>query len=100
MNVRLESNFASDSYRIWVWEREPLRVLRPNGSGGFRWEPFDDRTPGLVAPVTLELPVEVLQALLQEAGKVLPATHATERHLLDAIAIRDRLLALVEDGSR
>jgi hypothetical protein len=95
VHVRLEPNFVNDSYRVWIYERSPTRVMQRAAGGGWRFDPFDESE---LPPPTLELPEDALRALLEEAGKVLPATHATERHLQDAIAVRDRLLNLVESG--
>ena len=96
MNVRLEHRFASDSYRVWFFEQHPFRVyLWVEAPNGWMWFEAD---PNAECEPSLEIRTDLLEALLAEAGKVLPATHATERHLLDAIATRDRLLTLVEAG--
>lgn len=95
MNVRLERNWAYDGYDVTFYERDDgFRVLRFTDDGP-RWMPAD---PGGRVEPSLRLPAETLHALLAEAEKVIPASHATERHLSDAISVRDRLLALVEDG--
>lgn len=94
MNVRLERDWARMGYAVTFYERDPLRVLRIDGDG-WRWEEIDAaETPS----PTLFLPPDAMEALLGEAEKVIPASHATERHLSDAIAVRDRLLDLVESG--
>lgn len=94
MNVRLERNWLLDGYDVWFWMESPPRVLQFAPDGGQVWE---EAVQGRVGPPTLKLPQGALEALLAAAEKVIPASHATERHLLDAITVRDRLLKLVED---
>ncbi len=45
---------------------------------------------------SLVLPREMLQALVDESEEVLEPDGATNRHLKDAVKVRDRLLSLVE----
>lgn len=94
MNVRLERNWMRMGYDVTFYERSPLRVMRL-GELGPTWETVNETVD---AAPTLHLPGDALEALLAEAEKVIPASHATERHLSDAVAVRDRLLALVEEG--
>lgn len=98
MNVRLEHRWEADGYAVWFYDKHPLRVYRLGEFSG---------TPSWISEVAPEdvesdpsllIRSDMLAALVQEAGKVIPATHATERHLIDAVAVRDRLLKLVEDG--
>lgn len=96
MGVRLEYDLQSDGYKVWFYRRDPFRVIRyvddVNSWMEFTVEPDVDAEPSMF------LRSGMLEALLVEAEKVIPASHATERHLLDAIAVRDRLLGLVEEG--
>lgn len=48
-----------------------------------------------IAP-TLEAPTAVIAALATGIGDVLPPDRAMDRHLRDAVGVRDRLLAIVE----
>jgi TolB-like protein len=47
-------------------------------------------------PPTLTIPVDALAALALAAGDHLPPSAATDRHLDDTIAVRDRMTTLVE----
>lgn len=69
----------------------PTAVLQADGT----WEPIEENS---VARDWLgfRLPEGALDALMREYAKVAAPTPATERHLKDAIEVRDRLLALVE----
>jgi hypothetical protein len=96
MNVHIERDWLNDGYSISFFERHPTRVMRRSEQGIITWESVDDGADP-VEP-TFRLPADALEALLAEAEKVIPASHATERHLTDAVAVRDRLLALVEEG--
>lgn len=51
-------------------------------------------------PVFVRLPPEVLEALARAAANVVPATDATVEALADTRMVRDRLLAIVECGTR
>lgn len=92
MIVRLERNWLHDGYDVWLYERHPDRIWYP----GNEWRAVAEGAAD--TPPSLTLPAGVLEALLAEAEKVIPASHATERHLADSIAVRDRLLVLVEKG--
>jgi hypothetical protein len=95
VNVHLQRNWASMGYDITFYERDPFRVLRLTDEPWPKWETASEMED--VKP-TLHLSGDALEALLAEAEKVIPASHATERHLNDAVAVRDRLLALIEKG--
>ena len=97
MNVHMQRSWARMGYDITFYERDPFRVARlnDNAMNGLTWEVADEQSE--IAP-TLHLPGDALEALLAEAEKVIPVSHATERHLTDAVTVRDRLLKLVEEG--
>lgn len=81
-------------YDIWIYTDTHIWRPGPNLHVD-RLEPYD---LGTEPEPSLRLTGEMLESLLAEAEKVIPASHATERHLTDVISVRDRLLALVEDG--
>jgi hypothetical protein len=59
------------------------------------WEPLKEAAmPG--DPIGFRLPEGALDAIVDAYAKVAAPHPATERHLTDALAVRDRLLALVE----
>lgn len=98
MHVKIEPHWPTQGHLVWFFERAPLRVLRVGDEGDRSFGPqwvvtTDDGT--LVEP-TLILPEGALEALLAEAEKIIPASHATERHLHDSNEVRNRLLGLVE----
>lgn len=99
MRARIEQNFATAGHRIWLYDRVmgKLHVLRLNDRGWIKeWETVDEGQAD-VAP-TLEFPDGAFEALLDEARAHVSATDATVDALRDAREVRDRLLALVEDG--
>lgn len=71
----------------------PRGWLKADGT----WEPFKE---GMLMPDDMGflLPPGVLEAIVAAAGDIAPEP-ATERHLQDAIAVRDRLLALAEKAA-
>ena len=59
------------------------------------WEPLKEGSmPG--DPIGFKFPEGALDALVNAYAKVAAPHPATERHLTDALAVRDRLLAMVE----
>lgn len=68
------------------------------------WQPLDgpqewaEVTPGAEAPVSLRLPEEVYAAMVAAGSDVPLPSRAQHDHLADTIAVRDRLLSLVEAG--
>lgn len=81
-----------------------LRLAAPDPEGTVtRMEPtWEDVGPvGEPRPApTLSLPHDVWDAIAKKAAGALPPSAATDRHLADAIAVRDRLLTMVEDAAR
>lgn len=63
--------------------------------GEIVWEQTDD---GAAVPAFLHLREDVIEALAKELGVHVPSADATVVHLKDALAVRDRLLTLVEEG--
>ena len=102
MKVRIEGNFATAGHRVWLYDRmvHGLRVLRlpPIGeTGGFPYWEDVDSSAAEITP-TVELPAGALEALIAEGEEHVPTTSATVDALKDAREVRDRLLALVEEG--
>lgn len=94
MNAHIEHDWASRTVKVWLYS---------DVMGGVNVLRFDDTGPihvivpqGEDPPPSLVLPFGALEALMAEAEKIIPASHATERHLQREIATSDRLLALVE----
>jgi hypothetical protein len=78
---------------VWLFGSSPegTVIFNPDGSvretigGAQRAEP------------SLTLDGEALKAIIAEGGDHLPPSGAMQRHLDDAIGVRDRLLSLVEE---
>lgn len=94
IRARIEDDFPRRGVKVWVY-RDDSRpaVLRLDETGLERW---DELAIGVDVEPTLVLPEAALAAIVAEAGNVLPPSAATDRHLTDAVAVRDRLLTLVE----
>lgn len=101
MKARLEWAPFRDRVDIWLYQDAAVergrvrRVLQADGG----WEEIpiaEGAHAGEPVKPTLELPTDALEAIIAAAGDVLPPSAATDRHLRDAVEIRDRLLALVE----
>lgn len=97
---RSMSRFGDD---VWIRRRAHgggIEVLRwaPSSRGG-EWEARylapEEGVPNDWGP-SLFIPSELLDPLVRALSDVSPPNSAMERHLGDAIAVRDRLLALVE----
>lgn len=100
MKVRVESDWLRNAFDITIYrqvgDQGLIEVLQLAG------EPAGT-TPVWVAipraerpPITLRLHEDALEGLMAAAGDHLPPSAATERHLADAVAVRDRVLGLVE----
>jgi len=59
----------------------------------WEWEKLEEAAASI--PPTLTLPGDVFKGLIAEGADILPPSAATERHLQDAIKVRDQLLALL-----
>jgi len=87
LKCRISQNLPRGWYDIWFYTDK--LIWYPDG----RYESYEQ---GTEPNPSMTLTGDALEALLAEAEKVIPASHATERHLNDAISVRDKLLALVE----
>lgn len=108
MRVHIETGagfYMRGTVGIYIFERGPTetgsgRIMRLNPSEDFgarvKWEELALHAE-LPEP-TLELPTEAFEMLVAAGSDHLPPSSATDRHLYDAIGVRDRLLALVEQA--
>jgi hypothetical protein len=69
----------------------PMSYLRETGE----WEPLAENASPM-DPVGFRLPEGALDAIVAAYQKVAAPQPATERHLSDAVGVRDRLLAIVD----
>lgn len=88
----IKENLPMDGYDIFVIQ--PGRAILQHSGLSWTWIDMQD---GVEPHPTLTLQEDVLRAILQEAGKIIPATHATERHLLREIEVSDWLRKRVEE---
>lgn len=91
MEARIEHRWEIDEYQIWF--HEDKRVFYPLKN---EWKSVAEGTTPIEPSLSLRM--DAMEALLREAGKVIPATHATERHLNREMAMVDRLFKLVDEG--
>lgn len=93
MNAHVEQDIITNRVKLWLWAEDPLagkvHALGPDldtfttHAAGETWEP-------------ISLSREIAEAVGSALAKMGRPEEATQRHLSDAIAVRDRLLALVE----
>lgn len=105
MSLRVETQFRPGTMMVDIW------IVRDVASGTLQtvvvgedtWEdrevgPFDG-----APPPSLTLPGDIFKALVAAGSDILPPSASTERHLQDAIKVRDRLLdtfVVPQDGER
>lgn len=93
--VHIVEDWARMGHHLVILGREHPGARRGwlRADGG--WEPLTENTQ-TDTEIGFRLPEGALDAILAEYAKVAAPHPATERHLEDAVAVRDRLLALVE----
>lgn len=105
-SVHVLEDFQTEGHRIFVLGRDGERRRCFLGADG-EWHPITEMYahggdgPSVGHhPDGIYLPRGVLDAIVAKHTRTTAPEAATERHLEDAMAIRDRLLALVEKGKR
>lgn len=95
MRVEVEREPATRMVKVWV--------LQDGRAGrGTAWTPLGDGPewtevhPGSEVPTSLRLPEEVWAAIVAAGSDVPVPSRAQHDHLTDAVAVRDRLLTMVE----
>jgi hypothetical protein len=98
-NVKLEKRWDRQTIAIWFWRPgDPVLVAQQADEPGL-WKDVEvERGARFPVEPSLELPVDLFEQLVGEASDFFPPSAATDRHLKDAVEVRDRLLALVEKG--
>jgi hypothetical protein len=93
------STWARQTVRIYAVDSGPGARRLWQSHGGDKWS-FEDIREGQTndAEPTFEMPLDMLEAIVAAAHDILPPSAATDRHLKDAVAVRDRLLTLLEGG--
>lgn len=97
MKARVEHRWDRDTVQVWLYDRQPdqsIRVYRILGEDAWQHE---DVANGVTLPApSFELRSEMLAALVEAAGDVLPPSGEMAEHLKDSREVRDRLLCMVE----
>jgi hypothetical protein len=101
MKVYIDHRFQAGTVRLYVLDDGPGRRRLWQSQGEGQWS-FVDISEGAAndGEATFEMPVAMLEAIVAAAHDILPPSAATDRHLKDAVAVRDRLLTLLEGGSK
>lgn len=98
IEVHIQHDIMRRNDDVFIVDRRKIgqdAVLAVSGLGECMWRVMAE--PGMVYYPTLRLPEGVLEALVKASkGNVKIPTEATQAHLDDSIAVRDRLLTLVE----
>jgi hypothetical protein len=98
VKVYLDRNWATTDVRIYVTQPAGLGVSYLWQLKGDQWAREEIRNEVVnddLGP-TIAMPSEMLEAIVAAAHDILPPSAATDRHLKDAVAVRDRLLTLIE----
>lgn len=100
MRARVEWKWGTDTHNVWLYERATVaggggRVLRHLSGDVWEWQEIEEGSTTVVEP-TFTLPPGGLQAIVAEAGEVLPPSGQMAKHLDDACTVRDRLLSMLE----
>lgn len=97
MEARIERNWPRRTVNVWLTQSHgaALQVLQHKGGGDWSYVNLSESEILPVEP-TFELPDGAVEALVKAAGDFLPPSAAIERHLKDAIGVRDRMISLVE----
>ena len=100
MPVAIEQDFLTQRVKIYVYTEDlqgHRQFLQCAGPGEYRNVGINEGE--LTPPPLLELSRLVFLELVREIKHVKEPSEATQAHLDDAIAVRDRLLTMVErDG--
>lgn len=95
--VHIVENWQACGHQVVIIGRQYPGAPRAHLTADGGWEPLpDDATSMNPGSIGFHFPEGALDALVAAARNVTPTEPAAERHLADTIAVRDRLLALVE----
>lgn len=93
--VRIVENFQTLGHQVVVAGRPhpgaPMHYMTPTGE----WVRISEGAM-LPSDIGFKLPEGALDAIMREYLKVAAPNEATGQHLADAVAVRDRLLAMLE----
>lgn len=92
MKVRIEQDWLTQNVKVWIYEPSesgPHRLTRMIGRD--TWETVEV-DPGAIVEPSFSIPEELFRQIVAEGAGLLPIDRAGERHLEDAIKVRDRLM--------
>lgn len=94
VQCHVESHWYDELVDVWVFYRMPGK----NIFIGLDGETIEETIEGGELPTkpTMQVHRNMLKAIVTKASKIIPPSEATVEHLRDAIAVRDRLLGIVE----
>jgi hypothetical protein len=95
--VFLRHDFAWDRYEVYFIEDDPVnhtrRQIFPGENGQWKSEALQEgcasREPSMI------LSRDMLESFIEATRDIIPASEATQAHLKDAIAVRDKLLNIL-----
>lgn len=94
--VHIVENWTRQEHQVVVVGRLHADAPRAWLAADGTWHAFEEGSPRNDDSIGLLLPEGVLDAIVAAHQGVTAPTPAIERHLNDAVAVRDRLLAIVE----
>lgn len=98
MKALLEHDHMRNRVDVWFYReaRGGVQTATAGDNGSWEWGDVLDRSQSRPDTPSLSLDYDMLEQLVAVASETMPPDRAQGRHLDDAIATRDRLLALVE----
>lgn len=96
--VLVVDDYVTMGHRVVVVGRPHPGARPAHLKGDGTWQDIEESV-SVPDDIGFRFPEGVLDAIVQEHLGVAAPQPATERHLTDAIAVRDRLLCLIEEGT-
>lgn len=96
LRVHVERQFMADALDVYIFEPGENATRRLWRCDGVAWRVEEVEAFAVPATPSLRLPIAIAELLAPELLEIARPSTAQGRHLDDAIAVRDRLLALVE----
>lgn len=95
--AKVEKRWDRNTVEIWFYRPGQPVLVAQQGKEPGTWKNVEvDRDSKFPVEPSLELPVDLYEQLIEAGSDFFPPSAATDRHLKDAVEVRDRLLSLVE----
>ena len=95
--VHIIEDFQTMGHRVIIAGRQYPGATPSYLTADGEWEPITEISTSIdPGDIGFRFPEGALDALVSAARNVTPTVPAIEQHLADAIAVRDRLLTIVE----